>query len=153
MQRRARGREERGCEGEDKEDQLEGRGKKRADETGLCKVHGAGPRFGLTRVYVRPRRLFSLPFSTLLSSCSFFLPASLPLDFLLAHHFTLLLMPSLRSLSLARPLNAILETSQRFSSKTRRQDLLDDFLDVKFCSCQFQIGSPTTFDGTRDRNL
>lgn len=56
------------CEGEDKEGQSNAWARERqesVDEAGLCKVHGAGPRFGLTRICAWPRRRSRRLFSSL----------------------------------------------------------------------------------------
>lgn len=99
-------------ESEDKEGSLREE-QKSVDEAGLCKVHGAEPRFGLTRVCARPRcrsrRLFFSFFLSLSLSLSF--SPFLPLFFLRfavpSAPLSPFLVLSLRSPSLARPLNAI----------------------------------------------
>lgn len=119
---KARGGGKRGCEGEDKENQLEG--EERRERTRLVYVRFMG--LDLVSAWLECASgldvffpfLFPLLFLRLLF---FFFPSPYSSTSFLPITFTLL-VPSLRSLSLARPLNAILETSQRFSSETRRRD-------------------------------
>lgn len=115
---------------------------RRVDKAGLCKVHGTGPRFGLTRVcglnvqadVFFPFFLSSPPPSFAFTASFFALPSTPSLVHQLA-----LLVPSFRSPSLTRPLNAILGSRSDF----RRGATVSRFVRGSFF---FEISLVSTLD-------